>query len=121
LNNSVSERVVRIYLSEQTTNCLPVLLSRNQIFIVMKEKIKNHFAVVTGASQGLGRAFALELAKRKYNLVLVSLPGQGLQQLSAQISRKYDVESHYYETNFSARRTSWHWEIGSTSIFMFPY
>ncbi len=93
---------VRIYPSEQIYAGLPVLLSRIQILIVMKEKLKNHFAVITGASQGLGRAFALELARRKYNLILVSLPGQGLQQLCAQIGRMYDVESYYYETNFSS-------------------
>jgi len=68
----------------------------------MKEKNGNQYAVITGASQGLGRAFALELAKRKYNLVLVSLPGQGLQQLSDHIIRKYRVFSCCYETNFSS-------------------
>jgi uncharacterized protein len=45
---------------------------------VMKEENNNQFAVITGASQGLGKAFAIELAKRNYNVVLVSLPGQNL-------------------------------------------
>ena len=68
----------------------------------MKEKFENHFAVITGASQGLGKALAIELARRKFNLVLVSLPGQSLQQLSEQIVRSYNVVSYYYETNFSS-------------------
>lgn len=67
----------------------------------MKEKLKNQFAVITGASQGLGRAFALELARRHYNVVLVSLPEQNLEQLSEWISKEYKVEAIYYETDFS--------------------
>jgi uncharacterized protein len=69
--------------------------------IAMIEKIKNQFAVITGASRGLGKAFAIELAKRQFNLVLVSLPGQNLMQLSAWISQEYKVQSFYYETDFS--------------------
>ncbi|MCH5599578.1 hypothetical protein [Niabella ginsengisoli] len=38
----------------------------------------NRYAVITGASQGLGSAFAKVLAAQRLNLVLVSLPGQGL-------------------------------------------
>lgn len=68
----------------------------------MKENLKNQFAVVTGASQGLGKAFAIELAKRQSNVVLVSLPGQNLGQLSDSISRDYGVRSFYYETDFSS-------------------
>jgi uncharacterized protein len=68
----------------------------------MKETIRKQFAVVTGASMGLGRAFALELAQRRYNVVLVSLPGQDLRQLSDRINQEYNVQSFYYETDFSA-------------------
>jgi uncharacterized protein len=68
----------------------------------MKETIRKQFAVVTGASQGLGKAFALELAQRQYNVVLVSLPGQDLRQLSIRIKQVYNVQSYFYETDFSA-------------------
>jgi short-subunit dehydrogenase len=39
-------------------------------------------AVVTGASQGLGRAFASCLVERGYDLVLAALPGTGLPALA---------------------------------------
>jgi uncharacterized protein len=63
--------------------------------------MNDQFAVITGASQGLGRAFAIELAKRKYNVVLVSLPGQNLGDLSDWIREEFQVQSFYKETNFS--------------------
>lgn len=63
--------------------------------------MSNQFAVITGASQGLGRAFAIELAKMQLNVVLVSLPGQNLGQLADKISKEYRVQSFFYETDFS--------------------
>ena len=67
----------------------------------MKDKPKNPFAVITGASQGLGKAFAIELAKRQFSVILVSLPGQHLRELSNWINQEYHVESFYYETDLS--------------------
>ena len=69
---------------------------------MMKENSKKQFAIVTGASQGLGRAFAIELAKRQIPVILVSLPGQGLKQLSDHIINTYEVDAFYYETNFAS-------------------
>lgn len=67
----------------------------------MENKEQSSFAVITGASQGLGKAFACELAKQNHNLILVSLPGQKLQELSNFIAEKYQVKTVYYETDFS--------------------
>ena len=49
-------------------------------------------AIVTGASEGLGKSLALELASRNINLVLVSLPGTGLIQLSSFIRKNFEVQ-----------------------------
>lgn len=61
--------------------------------------------MITGASQGLGKAIALELANRKTNLILVSLPNQNLQITSQEISTKYGIECHHYETDLSLNKT----------------
>lgn len=69
----------------------------------MKQSInKENFAVVTGASQGLGKAFARELAGIGKNVILISLPGQGLTELSEEIKKEFDVRVEYYETNFTS-------------------
>ncbi len=62
---------------------------------------KESYAVVTGASQGLGKAFAENLAEKKINLILISLANQNLRELSLQISETYDVKVHYYEVDLS--------------------
>jgi len=49
-------------------------------------------ALVTGASYGLGRNFAEELAARGYNLVLVDLPTAPLEQVAEAIITKHGVE-----------------------------
>ena len=40
------------------------------------------YALVTGASQGLGKEIAIELAKQNHNLILVSLEKEGLTVLA---------------------------------------
>jgi len=50
------------------------------------------WAIVAGASEGLGAAYAEELASRGVNLVLVARRSELLQTLASQLSTKYSVE-----------------------------
>lgn len=69
----------------------------------MKENIEEtEYAVITGASSGLGRSFALELASRKISTILVSLPGEGISEVCAQCRRK-GTESVFYEADLTDR------------------
>ncbi|MDT0676666.1 SDR family NAD(P)-dependent oxidoreductase [Autumnicola musiva] len=77
----------------------------------MKHNNKAVFAVVTGSSQGLGKAFALELARRNVNIILTSLPGEGLPNLANEI-KDLGCEAHYRETDLTKKEnvlefTSW--------------
>lgn len=73
----------------------------DKLEIMSTRKTDELFVVITGASQGLGKEFALEFAKRKMNLILVSLPAQHLLELSNEISTKYDVKTSCYETDLA--------------------
>ena len=49
------------------------------------------YALVTGASRGLGRCFARTLAARKHNLVLVARSGAKLEALAHELRTAHDV------------------------------
>lgn len=49
-------------------------------------------ALITGASGGIGKAFAEELAARSINLVLVSRSEQKLNQLAKQLQKQYQIQ-----------------------------
>jgi len=49
------------------------------------------FALVTGASQGLGRVFARALAARKQNVILVARSKDKLVSLADELKRSYSI------------------------------
>lgn len=59
------------------------------------------YALVTGARKGLGKAFAIELSKRKINTILVGSPNKELGALCEKLKTKYHVDSIAYETDLS--------------------
>lgn len=64
--------------------------------------MKNEFALVTGASKGIGRSIALELAKAGYHLLLVARSAGDLQQLAVQIQQDYGKQVFYLPADLSA-------------------
>ena len=59
------------------------------------------YALITGASQGLGRALAEECARRGMHVLLVALPATGLRALSAAIAARRGVDAHYLELDLT--------------------
>jgi short-subunit dehydrogenase len=66
---------------------------------------KERFALVTGASSGIGKQLAIELASKGINLLLVSLPHQNLKEISQEISIKYKVLTDFFETDLSEKES----------------
>jgi len=60
---------------------------------------KKSYALITGASAGLGKAIASELAGRGHNLVLVALPGTGLRETCAGLEAVYGIVTHCLEAD----------------------
>jgi len=50
------------------------------------------YTLITGASEGFGKALAIECARRNMNLILVALPGPELHSLTHFIERNYPVD-----------------------------
>ncbi|MFA5418947.1 MAG: SDR family NAD(P)-dependent oxidoreductase [Bacteroidales bacterium] len=51
------------------------------------------YAIVTGAANGLGKAFALELSKCHFNTILIDLPNSGLSELCEHLKNTYSTDS----------------------------
>ncbi len=63
------------------------------------------WALVAGASKGLGAEYAAQLAERGLNLVLVARNAEALQSLAAQITNQYHVEVRTLPLDLSAENS----------------
>jgi len=54
--------------------------------------MEKFYTLITGGSSGIGKAFAVECAKRGMNTLLVALPGPELEQTADEISSAYPVD-----------------------------
>ena len=54
--------------------------------------MKNSYALVTGATSGIGLEISRDLAKRGYNLILVSRTTEKLDQTSKELIKKFNIK-----------------------------
>lgn len=59
------------------------------------------YAIVTGASKGIGKEIALQLAKKKYSLFLVARNEDALKELSEHIKKEFTVDCKWLATDLS--------------------
>ncbi|HTB30978.1 MAG TPA: SDR family NAD(P)-dependent oxidoreductase [Bacteroidia bacterium] len=60
------------------------------------------YALITGASKGIGKEFAVSLAKRKYNLLLVARTEPLLSEIAKELEEKYKISVQYNAIDLSA-------------------
>lgn len=61
------------------------------------------WAVVTGATDGIGKAYVELLAKKGLNIVLISRTQSKLDDVAKQVSSKYSVETKVIAANFTSK------------------
>lgn len=59
------------------------------------------YALITGASGGIGLAMAQELAARKHSLLLVARSGEKLESICRELKVRFDVSAHYLACDLS--------------------
>lgn len=59
------------------------------------------FTLITGASAGLGREFAIQCARRQMNLILIALPGGQIDDLAHELMKSFGIAVHALEFNLT--------------------
>ncbi|KAI7549481.1 Very-long-chain 3-oxoacyl-CoA [Hortaea werneckii] len=67
---------------------------------------KGTWALVTGASDGIGKEYALQLAQKGYNILLVSRTQSKLDTLATEIQRLCNVQTKSFAMDFAANNDS---------------
>lgn len=68
----------------------------------------NLYSLITGASEGFGKALAIECASRKMNLILVALPESNLNTFANTLRQKYDIDVVAIEKDLSIEENCIH-------------
>lgn len=63
-----------------------------------------NFAVITGATDGIGKEYAFNLASQKINIVLISRSQEKLVQTANEIEAKHPVKTKWIVADFSQGR-----------------
>lgn len=58
---------------------------------------RENYTLITGASSGLGREFAVQCAAMGMNIVLIALPGSNTQSLASELMRQYGILAKVFE------------------------
>ncbi|KAF3942069.1 hypothetical protein ABW19_dt0202974 [Dactylella cylindrospora] len=63
---------------------------------------KGSWAVITGASDGIGKEFAYQLASKGYSILLISRTASKLEEISKDLQSKYSVQTDWVPVDFAA-------------------
>ncbi|XP_062565970.1 inactive hydroxysteroid dehydrogenase-like protein 1 [Armigeres subalbatus] len=73
--------------------------------VVLQEKLTTRYgpwAVVTGATDGIGKCYAEQLASKGLNVMLISRTESKLIKVAAEIAQKYGVETRWIAVDFAS-------------------
>lgn len=98
--------LVLLLLFKPFVDELPTVYQLIRSFFVPKVDVKKFgpWAIVTGCTQGIGKAMAFELAKRKLNIVLISLLPDELEKVASEIKATTQVKTKIIVADFSKGR-----------------
>ena len=63
--------------------------------------MKNSYALVTGATSGIGLEISRDLARRGYNLILVARTKENLSKTSRELIKEYDIKCDYFSSDLT--------------------
>ncbi|KAF8420680.1 estradiol 17-beta-dehydrogenase-like protein 12-b [Tirmania nivea] len=109
LSQSIGAVLALVGLGYLTTHVLCAVSMLLKTFVLGGKSLRSYgpkgaWALVTGSSDGIGKEFALQLASKGFNILLVSRTESKLQILGAEIESKYagqGVKTKYLAMDFA--------------------
>jgi len=65
--------------------------------------VNEYYTLITGSSSGIGKALAMECARRNQNLLLVALPGTSLEKFSKKLNTELGIRSDFFCTDLTEK------------------
>lgn len=91
-----STETIGLHFPHTSINCLSRFFSIVYIY--------EHPAVITGSTDGIGRQYAIQLAARGVNIVLISRTVEKLMAVANEIEQKHQVKTKWIAADFSQGR-----------------
>ena len=63
--------------------------------------MKNSYALITGATSGIGLEISKDLARRGFNLILVARTTEKLVQTSKDLTQEYNINCDYFSSDLT--------------------
>ena len=63
--------------------------------------MKNSYALITGATSGIGLEISKDLARRGFNLILVARTTEKLVQTSKNLIQEYNINCDYFSSDLT--------------------
>ena len=63
--------------------------------------MKNSYALITGATSGIGLEISKDLARRGFNLILVARTIEKLVQTSNDLSQEFNIKCDYFSSDLT--------------------
>ncbi|XP_055370904.1 hydroxysteroid dehydrogenase-like protein 1 [Condylostylus longicornis] len=102
----IGAATISFYIYYNFKSFFSIIISLFKEYVYPKEKIclkerYGNWAVITGSTDGIGKAYSKELAKNGLNIVLISRSKEKLVETSKEIESEYNVQCKYIEADFS--------------------
>ncbi|KAF3924625.1 hypothetical protein AA313_de0202719 [Arthrobotrys entomopaga] len=65
---------------------------------------KGSWAVITGASDGIGKEYAYQLATKGFNILLISRTASKLEEIGKDLESKHNIKTEFLPIDFAANR-----------------